>query len=61
MEDVGAQWPPLYRKEREKTKTLASAALDLEGFNKAWKEGESMTPHEAVTYALAATGMEGDI
>jgi predicted ATPase/DNA-binding CsgD family transcriptional regulator len=51
-EAVGAFVLPLYRAEYDRGVAAARATLDEAHFSSAWSEGRSMTPDEAVEYAL---------
>jgi DNA-binding CsgD family transcriptional regulator len=58
-EAVGAFVLPLYRAEYDHGVAAARAGLDEEAFAKAWAEGRTMTPGQAVEYALPKEDLQG--
>jgi len=58
VRDQGAAWPPDEAPHFEHTRTTTAQALSPKTFNQAWSTGHSLTPTEAVTYALSP--LEGE-
>jgi len=47
-EAIGTPIPPVYRLDYERAVAKARAQLDNEAFARAWAEGRSMTPEQAM-------------